>query len=136
LLIGNIDDHGYLKASLDELAQTTGLAVPAIESVLKVIQTFDPPGVGARDLQECLLRQLERAGEEESVEYRIVKDHMEALGKRRIPEIARGLGLDVDEVQDAIGRIARLEPRPGRAFVSDNNQYIMPEVFVQRVGDD
>ena len=136
LLIGNIDDHGYLKASLEELSQTTGIPAEKIEGVLKTVQTFDPPGVGARTLQECLLRQLERAGEADTVEYRIVRDHMEALGKRRIPEIARGLALDVDEVQEAIGRIARLEPRPGRAFVSDTNQYIMPEVFVQRVGDD
>ena len=136
LLIGNIDDHGYLKTTIEELSQTTGIAVDKIECVLRVVQGFDPPGVGARDLRECLLRQLERAGEEESVEYRIVRDFMEALGKRRIPEIARGLSLDVDEVQDAIGRIARLEPRPGRAFLSDTNHYIMPEVFVQRVGDD
>ena len=70
------------------------------------------------------------------MEYRIIKDYMEALGKRRIPEIARGLGMDVEDVQEAIGRIARLEPRPGRAFLSDNNQYILPEVFVQRIGDD
>ncbi len=136
LLIGNIDDHGYLKTTLEELAQTTSIPSEKIEKVLRVIQTFDPPGIGARNLQECLLRQLERSGEQDSVEYRIVKDHMEALGKRRIPEIARGLGLDVDEVQEAIGRIARLEPRPGRAFVTDNNQYIMPEVFVQKAGDD
>ncbi len=64
------------------------------------------------------MRQLERAGEQETIEYRIVRDYMDALGKRRIPEIARGLGLDVEEVQEAIGRIARLEPRPGRAFLS------------------
>ncbi|HXC99714.1 MAG TPA: RNA polymerase factor sigma-54 [Verrucomicrobiae bacterium] len=136
LLIGNIDDHGYLKTTLEELAQTTSIPPEKIEPVLHVVQTFDPPGVGARTLQECLLRQLERAGEQDSIEFRIVKDHMEALGKRRIPEIARSLGLDVDDVQEAIGRIARLEPRPGRAFVTDNNQYIMPEVFVQRAGDD
>ena len=136
MLIGNIDDHGYLKASLDELAFTTNVPVDKIEAVLRVVQTFDPPGVGARDLQECLLRQLERAGEESTVEYRIIKDYMDALGKRRIPEIARGLGMDVEEVQEAIGRIARLEPRPGRAYLSDNNQYILPEVFVQRMGDD
>jgi RNA polymerase sigma-54 factor len=136
LLIGNIDDHGYLKTTLEELAQTTNIPPEKIEAVLRVVQTFDPPGVGARNLQECLLRQLERAGEEDSVEFRIVKDNMEALGKRRIPEIARALGLEVDEVQEAIGRIARLEPRPGRAIVTDNNQYIMPEVFVQRMGDD
>jgi RNA polymerase sigma-54 factor len=136
MLIGNIDDHGYLKTTMDELAFSTNIPVDQIEAVLRIVQTFDPPGVGARDLQECLMRQLERGGQEDTVEYRIVRDYMDALGKRRIPEIARGLGMDVEDVQEAIGRIARLEPRPGRAYLSDNNQYILPEVFVQRSGDE
>ncbi len=136
MIIGNIDDYGYLKATVEELASSTNMPAEKIEEVLKVIQTFDPPGVGARDLRECLMLPLERAGQQESLEYRIVRDYMEALGKRRIPEIARGLGMDVEEVQEALGRIARLEPRPGRAFLPDNDQYILPEVFVQKVGDD
>ncbi len=134
MLIGNIDDYGYLKTNLDELAVATNIPADQILAVLQVVQTFDPPGVGARDLQECLLRQLERAGRQDTVEYRIIKDHMDALGKRRIPELARALELEIDDVQEAIARIARLEPRPGRAFLSDNNQYILPEVFVQKVG--
>jgi RNA polymerase sigma-54 factor len=136
MLIGNIDEYGYLKASVEELAASTGLEVQAILDVLKVIQTFDPAGVGARDLRECLMLQLERSGQQETLEYRIVRDHMDALGKRRIPEIARGTAHEVDEVQEALERIARLEPRPGRAFLPDNDQYILPEVFVQRSGDD
>jgi RNA polymerase sigma-54 factor len=136
MLIGNIDEFGYLKTSMDELAVSTNIPAEQILAVLRVIQTFDPPGVGARDLKECLLRQLERAGRQDSLEYCIINDYMEALGKRRIPEIARSLGLDIDDVQDAMERIARLEPRPGRAYLSDNNQYILPEVFVQRVGGD
>ena len=76
--------------------------------------------------------QLEREGQQDTLEYRIVRDHMEALGKRRIPEIARGTGANVDDVQEALERIAQLEPRPGRAFLPDNDQYILPEVFVQR----
>ncbi len=136
MLIGNIDDYGYLKSTLEELCASTGLAQDAIMTVLKVIQTFDPSGVGARDLRECLLLQLERAGQKETIEYRIIGDFMDALGKRRIPEIARGTGHSVDDVQEPLERIARLEPRPGRAFLPDNDQYILPEVFVQRVGDD
>ena len=136
MVIGNIDDYGYLKATLEELSAATGLPPEKIRDVLKVIQSFDPAGVGARDLQECLLLQLERANQQNSLEYRIVRDFMEPLGKRRIPEIARGTGQDVDEVQEALERIARLEPRPGRAFLPDNDQYVLPEVFVQRVGDD
>jgi RNA polymerase sigma-54 factor len=80
--------------------------------------------------------QLERTGQQNSLEYRIISEFMEALGKRRIPEIARGTGTEVDEVQDALENIARLEPRPGRAFLPDNDQYILPEVFVQRSGDE
>jgi len=114
MLIGNIDEYGYLKAAIEELAGSTGLEGDKILAVLKVIQTFDPPGVGARDLRECLLLQLERSGQKGTLEYRIVDEFMDALGKRRIPEIARGTGQSVDEVQAALERIARLEPRPGR----------------------
>ena len=136
MLIGNIDDYGYLKATIEELATSTGLPTEKILEVLKVIQSFDPPGVGGRDLRECLMLQLERAGNRNTLEYRIVNEFMDALGKRRIPEIARGTNREVDEVQEALERIARLEPRPGRAFLPDNDQYILPEVFVQKVGDD
>jgi RNA polymerase sigma-54 factor len=136
LIIGNIDDYGYLKATVDELSAANNLPAEKIAEVLKVIQTFDPPGVGATDLRQCLMLQLERAGKQESLEYRIIRDHMEALGKRRIPEIARGTGHDVDDVQESLGKIARLEPRPGRAFLPDTDQYVAPEVFVQKVGED
>jgi RNA polymerase sigma-54 factor len=136
LIIGNIDDYGYLKSTVQEMSITTTLPEDKIEEVLKVIQTFDPPGVGALDLRECLVLQLERTGRQESLEYRIVRDFMDALGKRRIPEIARGTGHTVEEVQDALGRIGRLEPRPGRAFLPDTDHYVLPEVFVQKVSND
>ena len=136
LIIGNIDDYGYLKASVEEINNSTGVPGELINEVLKIIQTFEPAGVGARDLRECLLLQLERSGQAESLEYRIVRDHMDALGKRRIPEISRGTGQTVEDVQEALERIARLEPRPGRAFLPDNEQYVSPEVFVARNGDD
>src|ERR1043166_1039173 len=115
MLIGNIDDYGYLKATIEEMAFSTSVAPEKILEVLKVIQSFYPAGVGAQDLRECLMLQLERQGREKTLEYRIVRDFMEALGKRRIPEIARGLGEDVVDVQKAIGRVGQLEPRPGRA---------------------
>ena len=136
LIIGNIDDYGYLKATVEEISAAANLPPEKISEVLEVIQTFDPPGVGALDLRECLILQLKRAGRQDSLEYRIVHDFMEALGKRRIPEIARGTGYSVEEVQDAIGRIGRLEPRPGRAFLPDTDHYVLPEVFVQKVGND
>ena len=136
MLIGNIDEYGYLKATVEELAASTGLPLDQIAAVLKVIQTFDPPGVGARDLRECLVLQFERLGLQNTLEFRIVNEFMDALGKRRIPEISRGTGASLDEVQEALERIARLEPRPGRAYLPDNDQYILPEVFVRKSGDD
>ncbi|HEY1663786.1 MAG TPA: RNA polymerase factor sigma-54 [Verrucomicrobiae bacterium] len=136
LIIGNIDDFGYLKATVEEIATTNNLPVEKISEVLKVIRTFDPAGVGAMDLRECLLLQLDRAGRQDSLEYRIIQDFMEALGKRRIPEIARGTNRTIEEVQESLGKIARLEPRPGRAFLPDNDHYVLPEVFVQKNGDD
>ena len=136
LIIGNIDDYGYLMATVEELAASTNLPADKILSALKVIQGFEPAGVGARDLRECLLLQLERAGKDGTLEYRIIRDHMEALGKRKIPDIARGTGQSVDEVQESLARISRLEPRPGRAFLPVVEQYVAPEVFVVKNGDD
>jgi RNA polymerase sigma-54 factor len=136
LIIGNIDDYGYLMATVEELATSTNLPAEKILSALKVIQGFEPAGVGARDLRECLMLQLERAGKDDTLEYRIIRDHMEALGKRRIPDIARGTGQTVDDVQEALARIGRLEPRPGRSFLPVVEQYVAPEVFVVRNGED
>ena len=142
MIIGNIDDYGYLKATVDELSVSTGIAADRIIEVLKIIQNFHPVGVGARDLRECLMLQMERPDPRtnkirtHTMEYRIVKDFMNELGKRRMPEIARGLGADVLDVQEAVGRIGLLEPRPGRAFLPDNDQYVTPEVFVVKLGEE
>jgi len=135
LLIGNIDDYGYLKATLEEMSFSTAIPQENILEILKIIQSFHPVGVGARDLRECLLLQLERQGKQKTLEHRIVQDFMEALGKRRMPEIARGTVEDVVDVQRAIARIGLLEPRPGRAFLPDNDQYVLPEVFVVKEGE-
>ena len=136
MIVGNIDERGYLTASLEELAASTGIALEKFVAALKVVQSFQPPGVAARDLGECLKLQLERAGRQETLEYKIVTGHMEALGRRRFPEIARALNQDVVDIQEATDRIGHLEPHPGRAFLPDNQQYIIPEVFVQKVGED
>jgi len=136
IIIGNIDEYGYLKASVDEIAAQLSVTGDKVLDVLRVIQTFEPTGVGARDLRECLMIQLEREKQQESLEYEIVRDYMEALGKRRIPEIARGTGATVEEVQQAMASIAQLEPRPGRAFLSNVDQFVLPEVFVKRNGGD
>ena len=136
MIIGNIDDYGYLRSSVDELAFSTNIAPERIQEVLKVIQSFHPPGVAARDLRECLMLQLERANRRHTLDYKIINEHMDSLGRRRFPEIARAMGLGVEEIQEAAERIGHLEPRPGRIFMTDRNQYVVAEVFVQRAGDD
>ena len=135
LLVGNIDDHGYLQSGLSELSFSTGITLEDLEAALKIVQSFQPPGVGARDLRECLMLQLERAGREKSREYEIVRDHMESLGKRRYPEIARQLGVSVTEAQQLAANIGQLDPRPGRVYAPDSNQYVLPEVTVLKTAD-
>ena len=136
MLVGNIDDYGYLKATVEELSFSTSIPAETIERVLKILQTFHPAGVAARDLRECLMLQFERRNRQDTLEFRIVRDYMDALGKRRIPEIARGTGEDVVDVQEAVARIGLMEPRPGRAFLPDNDVYVVPEIFVTKAGDD
>jgi RNA polymerase sigma-54 factor len=136
LIIGNIDDYGYLKASVDEMCISTDTDPEKIEHVLHVIQTFYPPGVGARDLRECLLLQLERRKQKHTLEFKIIDQCFDALSKRRIPEIARVLDRDIDDIQDSLKRIALLDPRPGREFLPDNDTYVVPEVFVSKQGDE
>ncbi len=136
LLIGNIDDRGFLQASPEEIAQNTGMDAADIERVLLTVQTFHPVGVGSRDLRECLLVQLRRIGKEGSLEWRIVERFLEDLGKRRFPEIARRLGTTVEQVQRAANFIGTLDPKPGQIFTSDPNNYVLPDVTVERIGGD
>ncbi len=130
LIVGNVDERGYLQSSLEEIAFSAGVPVETAAEVLKTVQTFTPPGVAARDLRECLLLQLERAGRRESFEYRIVDRHLDLLARRRFPELARALEADLDDVKAAAERISHLDPRPGREFSSEGQHYVVPEIFV------
>lgn len=136
LIIGNLDDRGYLTVSVEEIAAEAKTTPEHVERVLQVIQSLEPPGVAARDLRECLLLQLERAGQKDSLEYRLIRDHMDLLARRKIPDLARLTEATVEEIQAALQRIARLDPRPGRAYQPDTDLYVVPEVFVQKVGDE
>ncbi|MGA1013512.1 MAG: RNA polymerase factor sigma-54 [Limisphaerales bacterium] len=135
MLIGNIDEGGFLKASTNELIFSTNAPKETIERVVELIQSFDPPGVGARDLRECLMLQLERIGKQQSLEYRILDRCFPLLGKRKFPDIARDLGQSLDAVVQAAKRISHLNPRPGGAFRGDTETYVTPEVFITRAED-
>jgi RNA polymerase sigma-54 factor len=133
LVIGNIDDAGFLTSSPEEISSNTGLEVEDLQRVLEIIQTFHPVGVGATDLRECLLIQLRRLSKEASLEYRIVSNHLEDLGKKRFPEIARRCGTTVEAVQRAASFIATLDPKPGQVFAADPNNYVLPDVTVEKI---
>src|SRR6476619_2611610 len=133
LIIGNIDDNGFLQTTPEEMAMNTGIPQEDFELMLTLVQSFYPPGVGARDLRECLLIQLKRGGREKSIEYRIVSDHMTDLGKRRFPEIARRMGITVEQVQKAANGIAQLDPRPGQIFAAAPQNYVLPDVTVEKI---
>src|SRR5207237_3196500 len=106
------------------------------ETMLTLIQSFYPPGVGARDLRECLLIQLKREGRQNSLEYKIISEHMQDLGKRRFPEIARRMGISVEQVQKCANNIAQLDPRPGAIFAEAAKNYALPDVTVENVNGD
>src|SRR6266480_4509986 len=136
LIIGNIDDNGFLQSTPEEMALSSGVPNEDFEKMLALIQSFYPPGVGARDLRECLLIQLQRDGKQNSLEYKILSEHMEDLGKRRFPEIARRMGIGVEQVQKGANNIARLNPRPGQAFSAAPQNYVLPDVTVEKVNGD
>jgi RNA polymerase sigma-54 factor len=133
VIIGNVDDNGFLQATPEEMSMNTGIPQDDFETMLTLIQSFYPPGVGARDLRECLLIQLKRKGKQSSLEYKIIAEHMEDLGKRRFPEIARRMGISVEQVQKCANNIAQLDPRPGQIFAEAPQNYVLPDVTVEKV---
>jgi RNA polymerase sigma-54 factor len=133
LIIGNVDDDGFLQSTTEEMALNSGIPQDDFERGLGLIQTFYPAGVGARDLRECLLIQLRRQGKEHSLEYRVVSDHMDDLGRHRFLEIARRMAISVEDVQKAADNIARLNPRPGQVFAAAPQNYVLPDVIVEKV---
>ncbi len=136
LIIGNIDELGFLQSSLEEISQNANHSIEELQQMLDLVQTFHPVGVGARDLKDCLLIQLRRLGKQDSLEYQIVSEFLEDLGRRRFPEVARRLGVPVEQVQKAANFISTLDPKPGQIFSPDPNSYVLPDVSVDKIGDD
>ncbi|MGB5366355.1 MAG: RNA polymerase factor sigma-54 [Polyangiales bacterium] len=142
LVVGNLDDNGYLKIEglapdqvVPRLAAEAGLDPEDAEEVLLMIQQFDPLGVAARSLQECLLIQAKHYGMDELV-LGVISDHLADLENRRYPVIAKAWGCSLDEVYDVAQIIAELEPRPARRFQTEEPRYIVPDVYVHRVGEE
>lgn len=135
-IIGNLDEQGYFRADLEDVAYATDSLPLDVERILEMVQEFDPPGIAARNLGECLLLQLKHQGKQHSTEARIARHHLEELGRKKIQDIALALGTTVQEVQHAAEEIAKLNPRPGRAFSAEPDQSIIPEILIERDGED
>lgn len=133
LIIGSINEDGYLTTTVESLSESAAMDAGHVSDILAVIQDFNPPGVAARDLRECLLNQLVRLGKEDTIANGIVTDHLEKLGHRRIQDIARSLRVSTEEIQKAADLIATLDPKPGRAYSTDVAAYVLPEVLVQKI---
>ena len=137
LIIGNLDKNGYLTVSLEEVALESGVNVDKAEKVLKEIQKFDPPGVAARDLKECLMLQLSHIkGKEKALIKKIITNHMKNLSLKKYNRIAKALNVDREEIIKAVKIIHSLEPKPGRRFNLEQPQYINPDLFVYKVDDE
>jgi len=152
--IGNINDDGYLASGVEDIVRalndvvskaaeesgrdTEDLPLYTIEEgqkMLATVQTLDPPGVGAQDLRECLLLQLKEAGLEQSVPYRLVRDCFEELINHRWSEISKRFGISAGDVQKAADEIAKLDPKPGLQYGSRDDNYIIPDLIVEKIDD-
>jgi RNA polymerase sigma-54 factor len=135
-IIQNLNENGYLALSRDEICGATESTPEEFEVVLRRIQFFDPVGVAARDLRECLLVQLENLKLSDSLAARIVADHLSFLESKRYEKLAKDLAVTIDEIAEAAHLIASLEPKPSRGFEQDEVRTVLPDVFVEKVGDE
>jgi RNA polymerase sigma-54 factor len=133
VLIGSIDDDGYLQLDLDGIiGSTPEFPEELFARIITVIQGFDPVGVAARDLKECLLLQLRHQGKGESLEAILVRDHLDKLGAHQYEQIARAMHLTLDKIKELSAAVAELDPKPGRNFTADKTEYVVPEITVDK----
>jgi len=136
ILIGYIDDDGFLSQNIEDLALENGIPFQPLQKALNTLQSFHPPGIGAQDLRECLLIQLNRLGKEHSLEHRIVDKYLDELARKRYPQISKKLGVTIDKITEAAESIAKLDPKPGSELSEGNNHFISPDVTVIKDADE
>jgi RNA polymerase sigma-54 factor len=134
-IVGNLDDDGYLVASVEEIAAMGEWPVADVERALQHVQTFDPIGVAARDLQECLWLQIRHLGLEGTATEKIVTEHLRLLQNHQVPEIARKLGISLEDLKEHVEIIRNLDPKPGSRYNPSQSQYVIPDVYVVKVED-
>ena len=135
-IIGNLDEDGYLKTSVEEIVAVTGYQEDDVLETLRLIQEFDPVGVAARDTRECLLMQARVQGFEGTVVEDIIENHMDKLENKKYDRLAKSLSISIEDVLSAIAIITSFEPKPGRRYLDEDTIYISPDIYVFKVGDD
>lgn len=134
-IIGNINDDGYLTASIEEIALKFKVEGTKVEEILKKIQEFDPTGVAARDLQECLVLQAKLLGDDSAVLIRLIREYLPELEHHDYDTIAKKTEMPVERVKELARVISGMDPKPGRPYGQESPQYIIPDVYIQKVGD-
>jgi len=135
-IIGNIDEDGYLRATSEEIAAAGPYDPADVEKAISTIQSLDPIGVGARDLRECLLLQLEFLEVDNPLVESIVRDYWELFMQRHFVQISKALGVDMKTLEGVVEIIKHLDPKPGRKYSNERAIYVEPDVYIQKVGDD
>lgn len=136
LIIGNLNRDGYLKTSIEDLAKQGDAPIEEVRQVLHKIQEFEPIGIGARDLKECLLLQIRHLGIKNPLVEELISHHLHRLGKRNLKEIAKILKVPLGEIKAAVKVILGLEPKPGRLYSDEAPIYIMPDLYVYKMDDE
>ena len=135
-IIGNIDEDGYLRASVEEIVAAGPYAPEDVDQAIGVIQSLDPIGVGARDLRECLLLQLQFLELDTPLVEIIIRDHWEMFMQRHFVQLAKVIGIDMKTLEGIVELIKHLDPKPGRKYSNERAIYVEPDVYVQKVGDE
>lgn len=140
VLIGALDEWGYLNEPVQEIAKRRGFNPDEADLVLRMIQEFDPPGVGARDLKECLKLQLKtmqfRFKTHKEMLEQLIDNHLHHLEKKNFKAISKAMGLEMEELGELIEMLQQFEPRPGRPFVEIENPYITPDIYIRKMNDE
>ena len=136
ILINYIDDDGYILTPLEEIAASENVKIEELQEMLPFVQEFDPPGVGARNLKECLLIQAKHLEEDTNDLVFLINNHLKDLEKKNFDAIAKAMGRDIREIADICKIIYTMDPKPGLAYAPQDTQYVMPDVYVYKVGDD
>jgi RNA polymerase sigma-54 factor len=135
-IIGNIDEDGYLRATNDEIVAAGSYDPADVEKAISIIQSLDPIGVGARDLRECLLLQLDFLEVDNPMVEAIVRDHWDMFMQRHFVQIAKALAIDMKTLEGVVEVIKHLDPKPGRKYSNERAIYVEPDVYIQKVGDE